>query len=196
MKLSKNKSFIHQSELMSKPEKGEKTIHIGNLSSSITEDMLISYFKYCGQITNVKLGGSPDFPARFGFLEFSTEEQAKFACQFSGQEIAGKQIKISLSKTPISQPYTPNKFTSFPQMYFPITQDVIHRTIYVSGIDSSMTEQNVVDYFSYCGQITNYKFCGDTSKPTRFAFFEYATFEGCITSMRMNGNMLGSSVIR
>jgi RNA recognition motif-containing protein len=39
---------------------------------------------------------------RFGFIEFSNEEEAKNALQQSGYELLGKKIKISISKSNIS----------------------------------------------------------------------------------------------
>lgn len=100
-------------------KQSSNTIHIGkfqyskfkgNLASCVTEDILISFFSYCGQITNLKLAGDPNYPSRFAFIEFASDEQASQACQLSGYDLFGKIIKVSLSKAPISQPYNPTRF--------------------------------------------------------------------------------------
>lgn len=97
------------------PSKHGRTIHIGNLCSHITEEQLIAFFSQCGTITNLKLAGDPSYPSRFGFIEFADPSQAMAACQLTGTDLGGKILKISLSKSPISQPYNPNKLRMLQQ---------------------------------------------------------------------------------
>lgn len=85
-----------------------RTIHIGNLSSQTTEETLRSYFSQCGQITNLKLAGDPNYPARFAFIEYSDAMSASQACTlFNGLDLGGKAIKIQFAKNPISSPAVP-----------------------------------------------------------------------------------------
>ena len=82
-----------------------RTIHIGNLASNVTEDILRVYFEQCGRITNMKLAGDPQYPARFAFIEFAEPSSAQYACSnFNGLELGGKLLKIQLAKTAISTP--------------------------------------------------------------------------------------------
>ena len=82
-----------------------RTIHIGNLSSQATEATLRAYFSQCGQITNLKLAGDPNYPARFAFIEYADAASAHAACNvFNGLDIGGKCIKLQLAKNPITSP--------------------------------------------------------------------------------------------
>lgn len=65
----------------------------------------------------MKMAGDPSFPARFAFIEFQTDDMALYACNYNGTELAGKVLKVSLSKQAIASPYTPkqqNPYNQFP----------------------------------------------------------------------------------
>lgn len=82
-------------------------------------------------------------------------------------------------------------------MQMPITYgDPLTRTIYVAGVDSALSEQHVIDFFAYCGSMTNYKVCGDSSHPTRFAFIEFANSESARRAIVLSGTSLGNSALR
>lgn len=76
------------------------------------------------------------------------------------------------------------------------SQELCARTIYVTGIDSKLNEKLIIEFFSYCGQITNYKLCGDINQQTRFAFIEFSTVEGALYAMSLDSKTLGNFKIR
>ena len=78
------------------------TIHVGNLSSDITQEIFISFFIQFGEILNFKLAGDSSFSVRFGFIEYSNENEIKEVLKISGFEFYGKKLKISISKSKIS----------------------------------------------------------------------------------------------
>eukprot|EP01059_Diplonema_ambulator_P027822 TRINITY_DN464_c1_g2_i1.p1 TRINITY_DN464_c1_g2~~TRINITY_DN464_c1_g2_i1.p1 ORF type:complete len:555 (+),score=136.60 TRINITY_DN464_c1_g2_i1:81-1745(+) len=58
------------------------------------------------------------------------------------------------------------------------------RTVYIVGIDSSTSDENILIRLSHFGSIRKYQLCGDPNQPTRYGFFEYNTVaaaRGCQT---------------
>eukprot|EP01064_Diplonema_japonicum_P036557 TRINITY_DN824_c1_g1_i5.p1 TRINITY_DN824_c1_g1~~TRINITY_DN824_c1_g1_i5.p1 ORF type:complete len:526 (+),score=101.13 TRINITY_DN824_c1_g1_i5:280-1857(+) len=49
------------------------------------------------------------------------------------------------------------------------------RTVYIVGIDSSTSDENILIRLSHYGSIRKYQLCGDPNQPTRYGFFEYST---------------------
>ncbi|EFC48779.1 predicted protein [Naegleria gruberi] len=78
------------------------------------------------------------------------------------------------------------------------------RTIHISGIDSSFSEDELLDYFSVYGDITNYRLCNNdqqssnsnTQLQTKFAFIEYATTEQSLKAIMVNGSLWGKSKLK
>jgi RNA recognition motif-containing protein len=53
-------------------------------------------------------------------------------------------------------------------------EDSIRRTVYVSDIDQSVTEEGLAGLFSSCGQVVDCRICGDPNSVLRFAFVEFS----------------------
>ncbi|EFC42906.1 predicted protein [Naegleria gruberi] len=150
---------------------------------------------------------------KYAFVEFSSSEEAKVAIELSGTEILGKHLKISLSRSPISNPTpvqsnptqisptddnaTKYQFLSESELKRKAEEDdKIKRTIYVTSIDTQILEAQVCEFFSYCGRIVNYRVCGDTQHPTRFAFFEFEQKESAQAAVSLSGQFLGRYALR
>jgi len=74
--------------------------------------------------------------------------------------------------------------------------DAIERTVYVTNIDSQLKEEQLCEFFTYCGQINHYKICGDGKQPTRFAFFEFASRQFVNDALCLNDQFLGGHKIK
>ncbi|KAK1326895.1 hypothetical protein QJS10_CPA01g01830 [Acorus calamus] len=70
-------------------------------------------------------------------------------------------------------------------------EDSILRTIYVSDIDQTVTEQQLAMLFIRCGQVVDCRICGDPHSPLRFAFVEFADQQGARAALNLSGTMLG-----
>ena len=75
-------------------------------------------------------------------------------------------------------------------------EEKIKKTIYVTSIDTQITESQICEFFSYCGKILNYRVCGDTQHPTRFAFFEFEAKESAVAAISLSGQFLGRYALR
>ncbi|XVF04478.1 hypothetical protein REPUB_Repub05bG0086500 [Reevesia pubescens] len=74
--------------------------------------------------------------------------------------------------------------------------DSVRRTVYVSDIDQTITEERLAGLFSNCGQIVDCRVCGDPHSVLRFAFVEFADEEGARAALNLGGTMLGFYPVR
>src|SRR5690349_19348710 len=81
-----------------------RTIYVGNLASSISEDFVVTFFSCCGQVINCRPAADPVYAARFAFVEFADPKAAINACSLTGTVIADRPLRIKMSKTPITPP--------------------------------------------------------------------------------------------
>ncbi|KAJ0264055.1 Polyadenylate-binding protein-interacting protein 9 [Hirschfeldia incana] len=75
-------------------------------------------------------------------------------------------------------------------------EDSIRRTVYVSDIDQSVTEEGLAALFSNCGQVVDCRICGDPHSVLRFAFVEFADDQGAQEALSLGGTMLGYYPVR
>ncbi|KAG4149427.1 hypothetical protein ERO13_D05G333200v2 [Gossypium hirsutum] len=74
--------------------------------------------------------------------------------------------------------------------------DSIRRTVYVSDIDQTITEEQLAGLFSNCGQVVDCRVCGDPHSVLRFAFVEFADEQGARAALSLDGTMLGFYPVR
>ncbi|XP_039061071.1 polyadenylate-binding protein-interacting protein 9-like [Hibiscus syriacus] len=74
--------------------------------------------------------------------------------------------------------------------------DGIRRTVYVSNIDLTITEEQLASLFSNCGQVVDCRVCGDPHSVLRFAFVEFADEDGARAALNIDGTMLGFYPVR
>uniref|UniRef100_A0ACD5VW05 Uncharacterized protein n=1 Tax=Avena sativa TaxID=4498 RepID=A0ACD5VW05_AVESA len=75
-------------------------------------------------------------------------------------------------------------------------EDSIRRTVYVSELDHTVTEERLADIFANCGQVVDCRICGDPHSVLRFAFIEFSSEEGARAALNLGGTMLGFYPVR
>ncbi|EOA36927.1 hypothetical protein CARUB_v10009791mg [Capsella rubella] len=75
-------------------------------------------------------------------------------------------------------------------------EDSIRRTVYVSDIDQSVTEEVLAGLFSNCGQVVDCRICGDPHSVLRFAFVEFSDDQGARAALSLGGTMIGFYPVR
>ena len=76
-------------------------LYVGQLSFSVDSNALGDFFSAAGQVTSAKVITDRETGRSkgFGFVEFSTEEEAQKAINdFNGQELNGRAINVSIAK--------------------------------------------------------------------------------------------------
>ncbi|XP_010479939.1 PREDICTED: polyadenylate-binding protein-interacting protein 8-like isoform X1 [Camelina sativa] len=75
-------------------------------------------------------------------------------------------------------------------------EDSIRRTVYVSDIDQSVTEEVLAGLFSSCGQVVDCRICGDPNSVLRFAFVEFSDDQGARAALTLGGTLIGFYPVR
>ncbi|CDY58043.1 BnaC06g41880D [Brassica napus] len=75
-------------------------------------------------------------------------------------------------------------------------EDSIRRTVYVSDIDQSVTEEVLASLFSSYGQVVDCRICGDPHSVLRFAFVEFSDDHGARAALSVGGTMIGYYPVR
>ena len=77
-----------------------KRLYVGNLLYDITEKELSDLFSQAGSVVYTKIINRPDGKSKgFGFVEMSTEEEAKAATEkFDQYELRGRVLKVNEAK--------------------------------------------------------------------------------------------------
>lgn len=83
-----------------------RTIYVGNVNSSLTDDHLREFFGSCGKVVLTKLAGETDGTrsTRFAFVEFSTVDESTKALALAGTVLAGFPLKIRKANNAILKP--------------------------------------------------------------------------------------------
>lgn len=75
-----------------------KKVFVGNLSYTVTGDQLRELFSQAGEVVDavVIIERQTGRSKGFGFVEFSTEEEAKKAIEtFEGKELDGREMRVN-----------------------------------------------------------------------------------------------------
>ncbi|KAI5812123.1 hypothetical protein BZA77DRAFT_359827 [Pyronema omphalodes] len=83
------------------PDKPPFTTHIGNLDFSVNDEEVKTFFANC-DVLNVRLvrDREQDRPKGFGYVEFNTREGLVAALDLTGQNLAGRPVRISVAEPP------------------------------------------------------------------------------------------------
>ena len=57
------------------------------------------------------------------------------------------------------------------------SQNSIGRTVYITGVDTSVPLQELDSFMNQFGTVVRRRLCGDSSQPTQYGFFEFSTVE-------------------
>jgi RNA recognition motif-containing protein len=80
-----------------------RTVYVGQVDLSLSEDDVKNHFSDCGVVTKVALAGDVSHPTRFAFVEFTDLASAKKALLKTDTIMCGRTIRVRPSKTPIYQ---------------------------------------------------------------------------------------------
>ncbi|KAF5225863.1 putative RNA-binding protein 29 [Trypanosoma cruzi] len=78
--------------------------YIGNIDRSVTLEVLRQVFSQCGVIIDCSLNGRDEDPYRYGFIDFASEDDRARAMKYNGFTLAGRKIKVGVSKGNVGRP--------------------------------------------------------------------------------------------
>ncbi|XP_037947804.1 nucleolysin TIAR-like [Teleopsis dalmanni] len=161
-----------------------KTLYVGNLDASVSEELLIALFSSMGPVKNCKIIREPGNDP-YAFIEYTTYQAATTALTAMNKRLfLDKEIKVNWASSPGNQPKT----------------DISsHHHIFVGDLSPEIETETLREAFAPFGEISNCRIVRDpqTMKSRGYAFVSFvkkAEAENAITAM--NGQWIGSRSIR
>ncbi|XP_046992285.1 nucleolysin TIAR [Schistocerca americana] len=172
---------------MSRPMSDEshpRTLYVGNLDASVSEDLLCALFSQIGPVKGCKIIREPGNDP-YAFLEFTNHQGAATALAAMNKRLfLDKEMKVNWATSPGNQP----------------KQDTSnHHHIFVGDLSPEIETHTLREAFAPFGEISNCRIVRDpqTLKSKGYAFVSFvkrAEAENAIAAM--NGQWLGSRSIR
>ncbi|OUM61408.1 hypothetical protein PIROE2DRAFT_69620, partial [Piromyces sp. E2] len=187
----------------------ENTIKATNISTFASEPMVHQIFEYIGKIKSLKLYPNPGLEGgKECLVEYEDSEAAGLALYLSGTKLYDRVFEVKIRT--LEEIEQQNKILEISRMFNtppalnPILQpnitvekaNKIARTVYVGNLNTSISEKELMDFFSVCGPISYAKMAGDVTHPSRFAFLEFATIEAARNAMNMSGTFFRDKIIK
>lgn len=163
-----------------------KTLYVGNLDQSVTENLLIALFGQIGMVRNCKIIRETNTSTDpYAFLEFDNHQSAATALSAMNRRVfLEKEMKVNWATSPGNQPKTDTSQ---------------HHHIFVGDLSPEIETETLREAFAPFGEISNCRIVRDpqTLKSKGYAFVSFvkkAEAENAISAM--NGQWLGSRSIR
>lgn len=165
-------------------ESQPRTLYVGNLDHSVSEELLCTLFSQIGQVKGCKVIREPGNDP-YAFLEFTNHQGAATALAAMNKRLfLDKEMKVNWATSPGNHP----------------KQDTSnHYHIFVGDLSPEIETQTLKEAFAPFGEISNCRIVRDpqTLKSKGYAFVSFvkkADAENAIAAM--NGQWLGSRSIR
>ncbi|OXU25742.1 hypothetical protein TSAR_004570 [Trichomalopsis sarcophagae] len=165
-------------------ESNPRTLYVGNLDVSVSEDLLCALFSQIGQVKGCKIireaGNDP-----YAFVEFTNHQCAATALAAMNKRVfLNKEMKVNWATSPGNQPKLDTSN---------------HHHIFVGDLSPEIETQTLREAFTPFGEISNCRIVRDpqTLKSKGYAFVSFvkkSDAEAAIAAM--NGQWLGSRSIR
>ncbi|KAI4469209.1 eukaryotic translation initiation factor 3 subunit g [Holotrichia oblita] len=165
-------------------ESQPKTLYVGNLDASVSEDLLCTLFSQIGPVKGCKIIREPGNDP-YAFVEFTNHQSASTAlAAMNKRSFLDKEMKVNWATSPGNQPKTDTSN---------------HHHIFVGDLSPEIETDTLREAFAPFGEISNCRIVRDpqTLKSKGYAFVSFvkkAEAENAIQAM--NGQWLGSRSIR
>ncbi|KAL3285697.1 hypothetical protein HHI36_000228 [Cryptolaemus montrouzieri] len=165
-------------------ESHPKTLYVGNLDLTVSEDLLCTLFSQIGPVKGCKIIREPGNDP-YAFVEFTNHQSASTALAAMNKRLfLDKEMKVNWATSPGNQPKLDTSN---------------HHHIFVGDLSPEIETETLREAFAPFGEISNCRIVRDpqTLKSKGYAFVSFvkkAEAENAIQAM--NGQWLGSRSIR
>jgi len=165
-------------------ESNPKTLYVGNLDASVSEDLLCALFSQMGPVKGCKIireaGNDP-----YAFVEYTNHQSASTALAAMNKRLfLDKEMKVNWATSPGNQP----------------KQDTSnHHHIFVGDLSPEIETHTLREAFAPFGEISNCRIVRDpqTLKSKGYAFVSFVKKQEAESAIQaMNGQWLGNRSIR
>ncbi|POG78385.1 hypothetical protein GLOIN_2v1538838, partial [Rhizophagus irregularis DAOM 181602=DAOM 197198] len=203
----------------------DNVVKVANISPLVTEPVLKQLFEFLGEVTTIKLYNSPHGDGvQECTIEFKEASAAVTALHLTGVELGDRTLMVSSTTAPAGihntsyqPPVIPPSLPPIPPSISPprppqtskTPQSIPPKPIIpplalppfssnsLAAIRSNPAISPTVAQFDPAkAEEISRTMAGDPAQPTRFAFLEFATYEGAQAAMQMNGVMLGDRPLK
>ncbi|KAL5283489.1 TIAL1 family protein [Megaselia abdita] len=161
-----------------------KTLYVGNLDQSVSEELLVALFATMGQVKTCKIIREPGNDP-YAFIEYASHQSAATALNAMNKRVfLEKEIKVNWATSPGNQPKTDTSS---------------HHHIFVGDLSPEIETDFLREAFAPFGEISNCRIVRDptTQKSKGYAFVSFVKkAEAELAIQTMNGQWLGSRSIR
>ncbi|XP_025831662.1 nucleolysin TIAR [Agrilus planipennis] len=161
-----------------------KTLYVGNLDISVSEDLLCTLFSQIGPVKGVKIIREPGNDP-YAFVEFTNHQSASTALAAMNKRVfLDKEMKVNWATSPGNQPKTDTSN---------------HHHIFVGDLSPEIETETLREAFAPFGEISNCRIVRDpqTLKSKGYAFVSFVKKTDAENAIQaMNGQWLGSRSIR
>ncbi|KAF7394070.1 hypothetical protein HZH68_010889 [Vespula germanica] len=165
-------------------ESNPRTLYVGNLDASVSEDLLCALFSQIGAVKGCKIIREPGNDP-YAFVEFTNHQCAATAlAAMNKRSFLDKEMKVNWATSPGNQPKLDTSN---------------HHHIFVGDLSPEIETETLKEAFAPFGEISNCRIVRDptTMKSKGYAFVSFvkkSEAEAAIAAM--NGQWLGSRCIR
>ncbi|XP_067144079.1 nucleolysin TIAR-like isoform X2 [Centruroides vittatus] len=161
-----------------------RTLYVGNLDPSVTEELILALFGQIGPVKGCKIIHEPGNDP-YCFVEFTDHQAAAAALlAMNKRQCLGKEMKVNWATSPSN---TPKQDTSK------------HYHIFVGDLSPEIETQQLREAFAPFGEISDCRVVRDpqTLKSKGYGFVSFVKKADAETAIStMNGQWLGSRAIR
>lgn len=161
-----------------------KTLYVGNLDQSVSEELLVALFATMGNVKTCKIIREPGNDP-YAFIEYASHQSAATALNAMNKRVfLEKEIKVNWATSPGNQPKTDTSS---------------HHHIFVGDLSPEIETDFLREAFAPFGEISNCRIVRDptTQKSKGYAFVSFVKkAEAELAIQTMNGQWLGSRSIR
>ncbi|CAF1019698.1 unnamed protein product [Didymodactylos carnosus] len=165
-------------------ENTSRTLYVGNLENTVTEDLLLALFTQIGPCKGCKIIHEPGNDP-YAFIEFNEHQIAAHALLAMNKRLCmGKEMKVNWATTSGHQSKVDTSK---------------HFHIFVGDLAPEIDQNTLRDAFSPFGDISEIKIArfSDTGKPKGYCFIAFTNKNDAETAIAsMNGQWLGTRKIR
>ncbi|XP_010558982.1 PREDICTED: polyadenylate-binding protein 7 isoform X2 [Tarenaya hassleriana] len=177
--------FVKKSDrALATPDVKYTNLYMKNLDINISEDMLREKFSEFGKIVSLVIAEDEDGTSKgFAFVNFDNPEDARRAAEtMNGAQLGSKTLYVARAQKKAEREQLLRR--QFEDKRKEQTMKYKGSNVYVKNIDDIVTDEELREHFSQCGNITSSKLMRDDKGTSKgFGFVCFSTPEEAIKAV-------------